>query len=354
VRLGFIRWVSDAPSGGNVYDDALTAALEAMGVKVEVHRVERPAPDGSLADAASQAGLATALEAASSSLVDGIVAIGASELIADAVAAGRSVTILVHHFPADDPALDGQARARTTAMEAEALRAATGILCTSHWAAEELRRRHGLTKIGVAPPGVAPAALAVGSRDRGVPGLLSVGSLTPLKDQLTLVAALRSLTDLAWVAALVGSESVDPAYADRVEEAVAEAGLTDRVRVLGARVGAALEVEWQAADLLVQTSRSETYGIAVLEALARGVPAVVASGSGMVEALAAGRRSLPPAGAVTPPADPDALAARLRRWVTDPDLAATWRSAALDQRGRLPRWTATAAAALAYVIGGKT
>ena len=95
-----------------------------------------------------------------------------------------------------------------------------------------------------------------------------------------------------WSARLVGGDTVDPDYTVRVRAAITDHGLTDRVAVTGPLVGAELAAEWFATDLLVHPSWSETYGIVVLEALAHGVPAVVVSGTGAVEALAAGRDSI--------------------------------------------------------------
>ena len=49
--------------------------------------------------------------------------------------------------------------------------------------------------------------------------------------------------------------------------------------------GAALARQWARTDLLLLPSTTETYGMVVTEALAHGVPAVVAAGTGAVEAL---------------------------------------------------------------------
>ena len=180
---------------------------------------------------------------------------------------------------------DLESRGRYAAVEAEALRAASGVLCTSRWAAAELARRYGLDDVGVAPPGVDRPDPAPGSRRTGAPRILAVGSLTPTKDQLTLIAALARVADLDWSARLVGSDTLDSGYARQIRAELSSAGLDDRVSVVGALVGRQLAAEWSAADLLVHPSRSETYGIVVLEALARGIPAIVSAGTGAVEPL---------------------------------------------------------------------
>lgn len=342
-RLGFLHWVSPAPSGGNRYDAELLAGLRRLGAEVRGVRV-RSRPDD---EAGVRSEVAAALPRERRWLIDGIIACAVPDLIQALVVAGGVVVVVVHHFGADAPDLDSAARTRQAEREAAGLRVASGVLCTSGWAATEVRRRYEIQEPVVAAPGVEPAGLAPGHRTGGSPRLLSVGSLTPVKDQLTLVNALRLVADLDWTARIVGGDTVDPAYAAELRSRIQEAGLVGRIEVPGALGGDKLAAEWAATDLLVHPSRSETYGLVVLEALARGIPAVVTDGTGLVEALQVGRCPGDPlAGARIPPGRPDDLAGTLREWLTSDDLAATWRAAATAQRDRLPDWTQTAAAVL--------
>ena len=342
VRSGFARWVSPTPSGGNRYDAELRVGLERLGVAITDVVVRADLGD----PVALRSELAPALRRERIWLIDAILATAVPDLVAEAVAAGSFVLALVHHFAADAPELTASEQARAANRENRALHAASGICCTSDWAVAAVRRRYGLAAV-VAAPGVHPAPVATGSRTGGAPRLLAVGALTPVKDQLTLVAGLIRIRDVPWTARLVGADTIDPAYAAVVRRAVADAGLADRIEFRGALTGPALDAEWAAADLLVQTSRSETYGLVVLEALARGIPAVVSAGTGLVEALQAGRRPGEPlAGGVVAVGRPGDLAALLRRWCVDDDHAARWRSAALTQRARLPRWSRPADAVL--------
>jgi glycosyltransferase involved in cell wall biosynthesis len=93
-------------------------------------------------------------------------------------------------------------------------------------------------------------------------------------------------------------------------------------------------------DLLVSASRRESFGMAVTEALAHGVPVVVTDVGGHQEAVgrAAGARP----GVLVPPDDPDRLAAALRSWLTDRHTREQLRTAAACRRGRLGTWAETA------------
>jgi glycosyltransferase involved in cell wall biosynthesis len=347
--LGFVTWDRDDPTGGNVYNQALVAELRAQGLDLRMRTLGGPWPEG---DASAHAQLARALRAAPVSLVDGIVACGAPDVIAAAVDSGHTVIIVLHLPMSDELGLEPSRRERYAALEARAVWAASGLLCPSRWSAAQVARRYRRRDVGVALPGVTPAAVARGSQDSGPPRFLTLASLTPTKDQLTVVQALAQVADLSWTAALVGSDQADPSYAGRVRAEISAAGLGERITVPGTLAGEALEQEWDAADLLLLASRTESYGLVVVEALARGIPAVVPAGTGAVEALGEARadtHSDATPGTAVPAGDPATLAALLRSWLTEPTLRKQWRQAALARRDTLPGWQQTAQAVLAYL-----
>jgi glycosyltransferase involved in cell wall biosynthesis len=348
TRLGFVTWDRDDPTGGNVYNRALVAELRTLGINVRLHKIDGPWPEG---DASSHAKLARALRAEPACLVDGIVGGGSPEVLVAAAESGHAVTLVVHLPISDELGLEPMQRQRYAALEAKAVQAASGVVCSSRWLAAELGRRYGRSDIGVAVPGVRPAPVAGGSQDSGPPHILSVASLTPTKDQLTLAHALAQLADLPWIADLIGSDQPDPEYAARLRAEIVAAGLADRISVPGALVNSALEQKWEAADLLVLPSRTETYGLVVVEALARGIPAIVSAGTGAIEALQEGvtKYSTATPGTSVPAADSASLAAVLRRWLTEPMLRRAWRQAALARRDTLPGWQQTAEAVLGYL-----
>ena len=124
----------------------------------------------------------------------------------------------------------------------------------------------------------------------------------------------------------------------------AELGIAARVRFAGEVVDAALEALWQRADIFALATRFEGYGMAVAEALKRGVPAAVTDGG------AVGALLTPRTGVVVPVGDAAALSRALRRMIFDPALRAEMRDAAWDAGRALPDWPAQAqrfAAALA-------
>ncbi|MDQ0661574.1 glycosyltransferase involved in cell wall biosynthesis [Arthrobacter ulcerisalmonis] len=343
-------------SGGNVYNARLVAGLQALGAEVEVIAVEGNWPDGGAKERRRLGTLLGAWEpdavtGRSVAVVDGLVAVGAPDELEFAAKAGQQTWVLVHMPVAESSG------AAALKREARALRAATGLICTSTWAATALVQR-GLPQAGVALPGVETAPQATGSQP---PHLVFVAALLPNKDQLLAVEALARVQDLPWTASFVGSDQADPGYAQEVRAAVAASGLQERVRLTGELAGEALEVEWARADLSLLVSRAEAFGMAVTESLAHGIPVLVREGTGAVEALgmaglatADGEPRLPGAALPLPAGgqeSPGRLADALRRWLVDEGTRESWRTAALDARTRLPGWNSTAQRVLALLEG---
>ncbi|MDT4915005.1 MAG: hypothetical protein QOC66_4133, partial [Pseudonocardiales bacterium] len=191
-------------------------------------------------------------------------------------------------------------------------------------------------RVHVAPPGVDAAEPAAGSPDGG--RLLCVGAVAPHKGQDVLLAALALTADRPWCCALVGP--ADPDFLELLRRRAAAEGIDDRLHFADALTGDALDRAYAGADVLVLASRGETYGMVVIEALARGLPVIATAVGGVPEALghtADGRRP----GLLVAPDDPGALATALRSWSTDPDLRQRLRRAAADRRPALAAWDVT-------------
>ena len=331
------------PSGGNTYDTRLLTELRGLGWRVEEHLVAGrwPVPDAagrrSLGEAAARPPTGGLV------LVDGILASGSPEVLVP-LARRASLVVLVH-LP-----LGG-------AGELAVLRAASAVITTSAWSRDRLLELHGLhglhgsvgARVRVVEPGVDPAPLAAGTPAGG--GLLCVGAVTPLKGQDLLVDALGSLTDLPWRCVCAGSLEIDGPFADEVVRRARAAGIADRVTFTGPLRSEELADAYASADLLVQPSRVETYGMVVTEALARAVPVAASSAGGLPSTLrgpsgegdadrTVDATDLP--GFLVAAGSSPALAAGLRTWLTDAGLRDRLRQSAAARRPRLLPWSGTA------------
>lgn len=344
MSRAFVVPRASAPSGGHTYNARVLQAWRQTPPPGGV--VERVELDGAwpTPDDDARGRLAQVLREHEVTLVDGLVACCSPEEIAQATRAGHRVVVLVHLPLPAEVGLDEPEPAELAAAEAAALAAATRVVATSRWAADDLFRRYG-ARAAVASPGADPRPIATGSEP---PHLLVLASLTRRKNHGTLVRALATLDDLPWTAAFVGPWSDDPAEAAQVAVRL-QAAPPGRIEMPGPLVGTELDAQWARTDLLVLPSLAETFGLVVTEAHARGIPTIVAAGTGAVEALYGTDSDAPPddtpvdvPGAAVDPTDPGAFAEALRHWLLDPSLRSQWRERARLRREHARPWAATA------------
>ncbi|MFD4977031.1 glycosyltransferase family 4 protein [Streptomyces sp. NPDC058424] len=336
------------PSGGNAYDRRVSLDLPGFGWQVRAHPVDGswPRPDARARD--ELACVLRELPDGAVVLLDGLVACGVPETVVPEAERLR-LAVLVHLPLGDETGLDPAVAAELDARERQVLRAVAAVVATSDWAVRRLVSHHGLApdRVHAATPGADIAPLAPGTD--GVSRLLCVASVTPRKGQHRLVEALAAVTDLPWSCTCVGALTQDPAYVDRLRGLIAEYGLQDRFHLVGPRAGAELDASYAAADLMVLASYAETYGMAVTEALARGVPVLATDVGGVGEAVGRAPDGGVP-GILVPPEDPAALAAELRGWFGEADVRRRLKSAARGRRAALDGWANTARS-LAGVLG---
>ncbi|MFJ8079616.1 glycosyltransferase family 4 protein [Streptomyces sp. NPDC096205] len=328
------------PSGGNAYDRRVGLDLPGFGWEVRRHLVPGTWPRPDSAHRAELAQLLRRLPDGAVVLLDGLVACGVPAVVVPHASRLR-LAVLVHLPLGDETGLAPEVAAELDAREREVLRAAAAVIATSDWAVRRLVAHHGLApdRVHAAPPGADIAPLAPGTD--GVSQLLCVAAVTPRKGQHRLVEALAAARDLPWSCTCVGALSQDPSYVTHLRALIDRHGLADRVRLAGPQAGAALDASYAAADLMVLTSYAETYGMAVTEALARGIPVLATDVGGVPEAVGRAPDGGVP-GILVPPEDPAALAAELRGWFGEPDVRRRLKSAARSRRTALGGWATTA------------
>lgn len=353
VRVVLPAGVDDpaTPSGGNTYDRRVCGELTRIGWRVREHTA---AGDWPRPGAASRAEVARVLRGSADGalvLLDGLVACAVPDVVVPE--AGRlRLAVLVHLPLGDETGLAPDVAAALDAGERRTLQAVAAVVATSGWAAGRLVAHHELDprRVRVAAPGADVAPLAPGTAAgeatggagaRVGPRLLCVAAVIPRKGQHRLVEALAGVAGLPWSCVCVGPLDRDPGYVARLRERIAAHGLADRVQLAGPRSGAALQASYAAADLLVLTSRAETYGMVVTEALARGVPVLATAVGGVPEALGQAPDGCVP-GILVSPEDPAGLTAALRRWLGDPRERRRARAAARRRRVAMAGWEATA------------
>ena len=128
--------------------------------------------------------------------------------------------------------------------------------------------------------------------------VLNVGRCIEAKRQLDLVRAVDRLTDSAVHLAIVGGGPQQ----SRLEQAVRDRGLEERVSVVGRVSPAAIHEYYAAADAYAQVSMYEGMPMTLLEAMASGLPIVGTDVPGIEEFVD------PEIGLLVPPKSPAAIA----------------------------------------------
>ncbi len=118
--------------------------------------------------------------------------------------------------------------------------------------------------------------------------LLFIGRINPKKRVEDIVAAFATLAVRDERLHLVLAGSADEAYGRMVRAAAARCGASDRIRWVGFLDEARKPAAYAGADAFVHASVSEGMALAILEAMAHGLPVVATRGCYMSAAAAAG------------------------------------------------------------------
>ena len=359
-------------TGGYGYDRRIIAGLRGRGWVVEVVRLDEGFPAPSPSARAHAADAFAAIPDGSLVLADGL-ALGALPDEAERARDRLRIIALVHHPLTDETGIDAALAAALEISERRALAAAHAVVVTSRLTAGRIAD-FGVAadRIFIVEPGTDRAPIARGSANSsqrsalsGTPSaaghepsaighqpsevvLLCVATLTPRKGYEILIDALAAIPYRHWRLTCAGSVDRDPSTVARVRARLRDSSLEDQVRLAGDLDAAALAAEYDRADLFVLPTLYEGYGMAVAEALARGLP-VVSTATGAIEDLVLRTAGVtlaadPGAGIVVPPGDLPAFTAALARAIGDPVLRASLAANARCVRDRLTTWEVAAAA----------
>ncbi|PSP73372.1 glycosyltransferase family 1 protein [Halobacteriales archaeon QS_3_64_16] len=257
---------------------------------------------------------------------------------------GTPIVSIVHHLRCSETG-PRSAKVCYRAIERRYLRGIDAAICNSAFTQESVLDLATLPTT-VAPPAgdrVDPAidAETIADRARDEPfEVIFLGSVIERKGLDTLIEGLARLPNERWRLRIVGDTGVEPAYTRHVHRTISRLGVGERVSLLGALPDEALAAVLEGSHLLAIPSTHEGFGIAYLEGMGFGLPALATTAGGASEVVIHGET-----GYLCSPGDVGAIARRVRTLADDREALATMGIAAREHYETHPTWAESAAQA---------
>lgn len=312
LRFCLVAPPLDGPAtGGTLYNLALTDALRRAGVEVHCCTLDE-----------LRAGTRRASSDHDLVLVDSLYLDHLRDV--QQRSPGNPIRLLLHYLPSQVRLARAVAPEELSASETAAIAAPDGFVVTSRFMQQQLAALNVSSRRVIRiEPGTNPVERATHEDDRL--RALMLANVVPGKGLLPLLRALalQLQESDALVLRVAGSVEIDPAYATACRTTIdRDPGLHERIHLLGALAHQPALAQLARSDVLVSASRMESYGMALAEARAAGVPIVGLGGGNAPAHIEAGA-----GGALA--SDSEQLAAELLQLARNPAL--------LAERDRLAR-----------------
>jgi glycosyltransferase involved in cell wall biosynthesis len=356
LRVGWVVYGDlDRRSGGYLYDREVVDRLRAGGDEVTVVSLPDTSYLRSLTQNASRSVRRRLRRVAREVdvLVEDELCHPSLAWANDALPAGTPVVGLVHHLLSAEPRPPWRRRAYR-AVERRYLRRLDAVICSSETTrrtVEELAGPEATGQSVVAYPagdrfGDPLPAETIRERAHEEPfRIVFLGSVTPRKGLDTLLAGLARLA-CDWELTVLGSLSTDEAYAGSVARLAGDLGMSDRVTLTGRVPDDRLRDELRRGHVVAMPSAYEGFGIAYLEGMCFGLPALASTAGGASE-LVTHRTN----GWLVDPTDPSEIADALAPVCRNRARLARMGVSAADRYRDHPTWDGTAGTIRTFLTG---
>ena len=345
VKVGLVMYGSlDTISGGYLYDRMLVSHLRGQGDQVDVISL----PAGAYAAHLLQ-NLWFRLDGAWDILLQDELC-HPSLLAQNARRRSSPVIGIVHNLSSEGTRPQAGQQALRRLVEREYLRGLDGYIFNSSTTREAVLALHGAAKPHViASPGgdrlgeSSLDAIEARAKESGPLRLLFLANVVPGKGLDVVLRALQELPAADYQLDVIGSCDAESLYARRMQSRAAAASLPVHFR--GPLDGRALADVLQHSHVLVLPSYYEGYGIAFLEGMAHGLPALGTTAGAMPEVISHGEN-----GFLVRPGDSAALARHLKTLASDRSLLARMGTKAFQKYRSSPTWRQTTARIREFLV----
>jgi glycosyltransferase involved in cell wall biosynthesis len=299
MRIGFIIYGSlDTLTGGYLYDRIMVRGLERLGHEVEVVSLPSGPYLRRLWFGLAPGKLCRRLLAGRFDILVQDELCHPSLFLANRRLRrpGGPISIaLIHHILCNEPRNRWHNRLLAT-VERGYLAGVDGFIHNSATTERTVAALvdHNLPQVIAYPAGDrfgAPLSSEIIRRRAHLPGpleLLFLGNVIPRKGLLPLLRALAGIDRQVWRLSIVGGLDFDCAHAARAHDVTRQLGLTDSVRFLGPLHDDRLIEVLTASHIFCMPYAYEGFGIAILEAMAFGLPAIGCRNGAAAETISHG------------------------------------------------------------------
>jgi glycosyltransferase involved in cell wall biosynthesis len=264
--------------------------------------------------------------------------------------AGPPIVAIVHHLRSSEPRARGLNWIYRQ-IERAYLRSVSGAVFVSRVTQAAVDALLGAELPGVvAHPGrdsvnglIDNGKIEARAAQAGPLRLVFLGNLIPRKGLHCVLDALQWLPPGTAQLDVIGSPDFDPGYARRIRREVER--LDGQVRLLGSLPHAEIQQYLMEAQVLVMPSAYEGFGIAYLEGMGCGLPAIAGSTGGATDLVRDGEN-----GFLVPPDDPVVLTERLARLAGDRALLSEMGQQSLIRFEAHPTWEQSAARVRSFLL----
>lgn len=268
--------VDQYPSGGNKFNRRVLGLAEGHGWLLRSVPVEAPAGCDSAPDYFAAVTNAYRTGPASVILWDSLY-LGSR---APALLADTRQALLLHYLPSLNPLLNADDSAAVRQSEDQWMGQMDFVITTGDGLAKIIEARYPWLRVYRCEPGIDAVFGGGGDgarrRTRDIARLLSVGNLTAAKGYRDLLAAISALDSGSWRWHIVGSGSLDKRFVEDFEQAADRWIRTGQICLHGTLNETELAQLMARVDIFVAASHYESYGMALAEAVAAGLPVVTA------------------------------------------------------------------------------
>jgi glycosyltransferase involved in cell wall biosynthesis len=321
-------------TGGYIYDQRLVDGLRARGWTVDVRELQGAFPPADHIQEEAVAAAFATVPSGSIAIVDELVFSTIPRIVERQAHRLRLVPII--HLPlAENFGLDRATADRLERLERQALQSAAMVIATAPSSVATLEG-YGVApgSVVLAEPGTDPMPVARGSQ-ADVIEVLCAATIEPRKGHDLLLRALAAAPTRRWHLTCAGSLTRHPEAVAALRRQIHDLDLDDHVSLRGELDADAIAQCYDAADLFVLATWKETFGMAVAEAIACGLP-VISTTTGSIPDLVGDS-----AGILVAPGDEAGLTRAIAEVLADGTMRKRLAEGAVAARSLLPSWQAT-------------